>query len=61
MTLSIICALTTNHAIGNKGGLLYYLPADLKHFKISLQDTPLLWGAKHLSRCPRGLYPTDAM
>ena len=46
MTLSIICALTTNSAIGNKGGLLYYLPANLKHFKNLTTGHTIVMGRK---------------
>lgn len=57
MTLSIICALTTNHAIGNKGGLLYYLPADLKHFKNLTTGHTIVMGRKTFESLPKGALP----
>lgn len=57
MTLSIICALTTNRAIGNKGGLLYYLPADLKHFKNLTTGHTIIMGRKTFESLPKGALP----
>lgn len=57
MTLSIICALTQNHAIGLKGGLLYYLPADLKHFKQLTTGHTILMGRKTFESLPKGALP----
>lgn len=57
MILSIICALTQNHAIGLKGGLLYYLPADLKHFKQLTTGHTILMGRKTFESLPKGALP----
>lgn len=57
MTLTIICALTQNYAIGNKGGLLYYLPADLKHFKQLTTGHTVLMGRKTFESLPKGALP----
>ena len=57
MTLHIICALTENRAIGNKGGLLYYLPADLKHFKQLTTGHTVLMGRKTFESLPKGALP----
>lgn len=57
MLLSIICALTQNRAIGNKGGLLYYLPADLKHFKSLTTGHTVLMGRKTFESLPKGALP----
>ena len=57
MKLSIICALTQNNAIGNKGGLLYYLPADLKHFKQLTTGHTILMGRKTFESLPKGALP----
>ena len=57
MTLSIICALTQNSAIGNKGGLLYYLPADLKHFKNLTTGHTIVMGRKTFESLPKGALP----
>lgn len=55
--LSIICALTTNRAIGNNGGLLYYLPADLKHFKNLTTGHTIIMGRKTFESLPKGALP----
>lgn len=57
MTLSIICALTNNVAIGNKGQLLYYLPADLKHFKNLTTGHTIIMGRKTFESLPKGALP----
>ena len=57
MQLSLICALTTNGAIGNKGGLLYYLPADLKHFKNLTTGHTIVMGRKTFESLPKGALP----
>lgn len=57
MTLSIICALTNNAAIGNKGQLLYYLPADLKHFKNLTTGHTIIMGRKTFESLPKGALP----
>ena len=57
MMLSIICSLTTNRAIGNKGGLLYYLPADLKHFKNLTTGHTIIMGRKTFESLPKGALP----
>lgn len=57
MKLSIICALTTNRAIGNKGQLLYYLPADLKHFKNLTTGHTIIMGRKTYESLPKGALP----
>ena len=57
MKLSIICALTENRAIGNKGQLLYYLPADLKHFKNLTTGHTIIMGRKTFDSLPKGALP----
>lgn len=57
MTLSIICALAHNRAIGNKGGLLFYLPADLKHFKELTTGHTIIMGRKTFESLPKGALP----
>lgn len=57
MTISIICALAANGAIGNKGGLLFYLPADLKHFKELTTGHTILMGRKTFESLPKGALP----
>ena len=57
MTLSIICALTANSAIGNKGGLLYYLPADLTQFEHLTTGHTRVMGRKPFESLPKGALP----
>ena len=44
MILSIIAALAENKVIGVKGGLPWYLPADLAHFKKLTMGKPVIVG-----------------
>lgn len=57
MTVTIICAMTRDGAIGNKGGLLYHLPADLKHFKELTTGHTVLMGRKTYESLPKGALP----
>lgn len=57
MNLNIICALAENGAIGWQGGLLYYLPADLKHFKQLTTGHTVLMGRKTFESLPKGALP----
>ena len=55
--IQLICALTENNAIGNKGQLIYYLPADLKHFKALTTGHTILMGRKTFESLPKGALP----
>lgn len=44
--ISIIVAIARNGVIGNKGQLPWHLPEDLKHFKATTMDHPILMGRK---------------
>lgn len=44
MFASIIAALDKNRLIGKRGGLPWYLPADLKHFKEITWGKPIIMG-----------------
>lgn len=57
MTLSLICALDENRAIGFQGKLLFYLPADLKHFKELTTGHTILMGRKTFESLPKGALP----
>jgi len=46
MTVSLIVALSTNRVIGRDGGLPWYLPADLKHFKRTTMGHHLIIGRR---------------
>ena len=55
--IQLICALTENQAIGHKGKLLYYLPADLKHFKELTTNHTIIMGRKTFESLPKGALP----
>lgn len=57
MHLSLICAIAENNAIGNKGALLFYLPADLKHFKNITTGHTIIMGRKTFDSLPKGALP----
>ncbi len=46
MTVSLIVALSTNRVIGRDGGLPWYLPADLRHFKKTTMGHHLIIGRR---------------
>jgi dihydrofolate reductase len=46
MTISLIVAVSSNGVIGRDGGLPWYLPADLKHFKRTTMGHHLIIGRR---------------
>ena len=46
MTVSIVVAISQNHAIGKDNKLLWYLPNDLKHFKTITTGHTVIMGRK---------------
>jgi dihydrofolate reductase len=46
MTISIVVAISENHAIGKDNKLLWRLPADLKHFKEITTGHTIIMGRK---------------
>ena len=46
MTVSIVVAISENHAIGKDNKLLWYLPNDLKHFKEITTGHTVIMGRK---------------
>jgi len=46
MTVSLIVAVSSNGLIGRDGGLPWYLPADLKHFKRTTMGHHLIIGRR---------------
>lgn len=46
MRISLIVALDRNGLIGNQNGLPWKLPADLKHFKATTMNKPVIMGRK---------------
>lgn len=55
--LSMIVAMAQDHAIGNKGDLLCYLGADLKHFKEITMGYAIIMGRKTFESLPKGALP----
>lgn len=45
-SFSIVVAIAENNAIGKDNGLLWHLPADLKHFKAITSGHPIVMGRK---------------
>jgi dihydrofolate reductase len=46
MTITIVVAISENHAIGKDNKLLWYLPKDLKHFKEITTGHTVIMGRK---------------
>lgn len=46
MTLTAVAAISENHVIGKDNKLLWYLPADLKHFKDTTTGHTVIMGRK---------------
>jgi len=46
MTISIVVAISENRAIGKDNKLLWYLPNDLKHFKVITSGHTVIMGRK---------------
>jgi dihydrofolate reductase len=57
MTLSIICALAQDHAIGFENRLLFRLSADLKRFKELTTGHTIIMGRKTFESLPKGALP----
>ena len=52
--MELVVAVDRNWAIGNRGELLYRIPADLKHFKALTLGHPVILGRKTLETFPGG-------
>ena len=57
MSISIVVAVTTDGAIGNKGDLLYHISEDLKNFKRLTMGHPIIMGRKTFESLPGGALP----
>lgn len=53
--ISLIAAVASNGAIGNKGSLLWHLAADLKYFKARTMGHPVIMGRKTFESIGRAL------
>lgn len=56
-TISIICALAENRAIGHKQELLWHLPNDMKRFKNLTTGHVVVMGRKTFESLPGGALP----
>ena len=57
MNFSIISALDKNRGIGNKNGLPWHLPADLKHFSETTKGAAVIMGRKTWDSLPEKYRP----
>ena len=55
--INIIAAIAENNAIGLKGKLLYWLPADLRRFKELTTGHTIIMGRKTFDSLPKGALP----
>lgn len=55
--INIIAAIAENNAIGLRGKLLYWLPADLKRFKALTTGHTIIMGRKTFDSLPKGTLP----
>lgn len=55
--ISIIVAIAEDNAIGNKNGLLWHLPGDLKRFKVLTLGNTIIMGKKTWESLPRRPLP----
>ena len=55
--VNIIAAIAENNAIGLKGKLLYWLPADLRRFKALTTGHTIIMGRKTFESLPKGALP----
>jgi len=55
--ISLVYAVSENGVIGNKGGLPWHVPSDLKHFKAITMGKPVIMGRKTWESLPRKPLP----
>mgnify|MGYP001156478348 FL=1 len=55
--IGAVVVIDKNNAIGNKGGLLCYLPNDLKHFKNITSGHTIIMGRRTFESLPKGALP----
>ena len=57
MIISLVYAVSQNGVIGDKGGLPWHVPSDLKHFKAVTLGKPIIMGRKTWESLPRKPLP----
>ncbi|MDE6556540.1 MAG: dihydrofolate reductase [Duncaniella sp.] len=55
--ITIILSSTVDHAIGDRGDLLYHISADMKRFKALTSGHPVVMGRKTYESLPKGALP----
>lgn len=53
----IIVAAANDGAIGRRGGMIWHLPGDLRHFKETTMSCPVLMGRRTWQSLPHGALP----
>lgn len=56
-SVSIIVAAARDGAIGRQGGMIWHLPADLKHFKNITSGHTVIMGRRTFESLPKGALP----
>lgn len=46
MIISLVAAMDENHVIGNAGGIPWYVPAEMRHFRQLTRGKPVIMGRK---------------
>lgn len=59
MRISIIVAASRNGVIGDRGGMPWRMPSDLKHFRASTMGKPVIMGRKTFQSLPKALDGRD--
>ena len=57
MIIALVYAVSENGVIGDKGGLPWHVPSDLKHFKATTLGKPIIMGRKTWESLPRKPLP----
>ncbi|MDE7375420.1 MAG: dihydrofolate reductase, partial [Muribaculaceae bacterium] len=55
--ITIIAAITRDHALGRGGDMIYHISADLKRFKQITMGHPVVMGRRTYESLPRGPLP----
>lgn len=55
--IAAIVAMGRDRSIGTRGGMIWHLPADLRHFKTVTMGHPVIMGRKTWESLPKGALP----
>ena len=53
--ISLIAAMNRDRVIGDRGGMPWHLPADLRHFRLCTEGKPIIMGRKTFESIGRAL------